>query len=287
MEKKRFRSCGKLSTDVTEKMILLYKEGNNYREISKILNINYGTVSAYFNRKGYISHPPKRKYSLNEYYFQSIDSIDKAYFLGFLYADGNVSKTKDGYRVKMGLQERDSYILEKFARYCNYDGPILFRKQKTVNHQHQKLIQIYSKIFYENACKHGLHDNKTFTLKFPTLDKKYYSHFLRGYLDGDGSVFMKQYKDHMATTIHFLGTYDVCNGIKKLLKEELNLRSDTKIVKKKLIFKYTITDRQDLLKVFDYLYSNMNDCYLSRKFEKFQEIKNYIEKYYEKFPGRY
>ena len=32
------------------------------------------------------------KYSVNDNYFENIDSEDKAYFLGFMMADGNLSK---------------------------------------------------------------------------------------------------------------------------------------------------------------------------------------------------
>lgn len=53
-----------------------------------------------------------RKYSLNESYFEKIDSEEKAYFLGFLFSDGSVSK----YSLNLSLAEVDKEILEKKSR---------------------------------------------------------------------------------------------------------------------------------------------------------------------------
>jgi hypothetical protein len=281
------RSCGKVGDHQIKNIIKLYLEGNTTKEVSTMVDLSYTTVIKCLNDNNIKKRPRIRNYTLSENYFSSIDTIDKAYFLGFLYADGNVSKTKDGYRVKMGLQERDSYILERFSNYCNFNGPILFRKGATDKHQNQKLLQIYSKTFYENACKQGLHDAKTFTLTFPKLNPDLISHFIRGYFDGDGNVFIKKYENQTSTSIHFLGTYEICQSIKDHLTTTLNLRSNTKILKKKSIFKYTISDRKDLLKVKDYLYNNSKDCFLSRKLEKFEEVVEYIENYYHLHPNRY
>jgi hypothetical protein len=286
MSVKRKRSCGKLSVEISDSIISNNRDGKTCREISQLLNIPYSTVIGLLKRMGLTINSGRREYSLDEDYFNIINSVDKAYFLGLLYADGNVSKTGDGYRVKIGLQERDSYILERFSKYCNFNGPILFRKGKD-NHQNQKLLQIYSKRFYENACKQGLHDNKTFTLIFPKLDDIYISHFIRGYFDGDGCVFIKQYKNQMVTSIQFLGTYDICINIKNHLTNILKLRSDTKLLPKKSIFKYTINDRKDLLKVINFIYSDHNDCFLERKFKKAKEVESYINTYYIKHPNRY
>ena len=56
------------------------------------------------------------KYSVNDNYFENIDSEDKAYFLGFMMADGNLSKgqhTEEYIRVNLHLQVSDIEILEK------------------------------------------------------------------------------------------------------------------------------------------------------------------------------
>jgi hypothetical protein len=276
-----------LGIESVKSIISLYEEGRTTKEISTQLDIPVPTVISNLKRYRVALRPPRRRYTLNEEYFNDINSIDKAYFLGLLYADGNISKTKDGYRVKIGLQERDSYILERLSFYCEFNGPILFRKGASKNHQNQKLLQIYSKGFYENARKQGLHDNKTFTLKPPSLEPYYIKHFIRGYFDGDGCAFIKTYKSQTSTSISFLGTYSICSFIKNYLQDTLQLRSNTKILTKKSIFKYTINDRKDILKIKNFLYTDMEDCYLTRKLEKLQEMETYIINYYEKHPNRY
>ena len=284
---KKHRSWGKLPIEIVNNIITLYNSGNSTKNVSELLKVPYSTIIDTLKKHNIILRKRIRKYTLNENYFDIINSEDKAYFLGLLYADGNVVKNKDGYRISIGLQERDSYILDKFAHYCNFNGPILFVKKATERHQNQKLLQIYSKDLYSGARTQGLHDNKTFTLKFPTIDTQYIKHFIRGYFDGDGCVFIKKYKNQTSTSVQFLGTYDMCHSIKDILSKTLNLRSNTKILSKKTIFKYTVNDRKDLLKIFKFLYENIGDCYFTRKLEKFKDVEAYIINYYKLYPNRY
>ena len=50
----------------------------------------------------------------NSDYFENIDSEDKAYWLGFLFADGSVAKDRD--RISVALAEKDKFHIEKFAK---------------------------------------------------------------------------------------------------------------------------------------------------------------------------
>ena len=65
-----------------------------------------------------------RKYQLNEHYFDKIDTPNKAYILGFLYADGNNSSS--GRSIKMQLQEKDFEILEKIRLELDSELPLKY-----------------------------------------------------------------------------------------------------------------------------------------------------------------
>jgi hypothetical protein len=69
--------------------------------------------------------------------------------------------------------------------------------------------------------------------------------------------------------------------LSELLDEILFLK------KQKSIFKYTIHDRKDLLKIISYLYKDCRDCALLRKLEKSKEVESYISCYYDRYPNRY
>ena len=60
-----------------------------------------------------------RKYNVNDNYFDVIDNQNKAYILGFLYADG--CNYKNGY-FKIDLQEEDKNMLEVFKKELNFEG---------------------------------------------------------------------------------------------------------------------------------------------------------------------
>lgn len=84
-----------------------------------------------------------KKYTFNKNYFEKIDSEDKAYFLGLLYADGcnSTSATQNHASIVLNLQEGDKEILEKFMKYINSNKPLLYRpKQENHNPQYRFVI---------------------------------------------------------------------------------------------------------------------------------------------------
>ena len=62
------------------------------------------------------------KYEINYKFFDVIDSEEKAYFLGLLFADGH-NNVKDGV-VLIDLQENDKEILEKFTNILQPSKPL-------------------------------------------------------------------------------------------------------------------------------------------------------------------
>src|SRR5579863_1325734 len=84
-------------------------------EIAKIFNCSANVIQKEFKK----AHLPirdashaKQKYPINENIFDEINTEEKAYWLGFLYADGNVSKTN---RTRLSLAEEDREIVDKFS----------------------------------------------------------------------------------------------------------------------------------------------------------------------------
>ncbi len=74
-------------------------------------------------------------YDLNENYFENIDTEQKAYFLGFIFADGNIQLRQGNtnkYRLRIGLRNKYSEIalLNTFKNELMYEGDIRIETKK-------------------------------------------------------------------------------------------------------------------------------------------------------------
>lgn len=126
-----------------------------------------------------------RRKKYNENYFENIDSEDKAYFLGFICADGCVINDSKNYRYKLLLKihTKDRHILEDFVEHIEGEMDIWTHGQRDiceVGFSGKKII---------NDLEHlGVIQNKTFNLEYPKIREDLERHFLRGYFDGDGCI---------------------------------------------------------------------------------------------------
>lgn len=133
-----------------------------------------------------------RKYAANYNYFDEIDTPNKAYILGLLYADGcNVmNDTKCVYRWILYLQERDSHILEDIKSEIEYTGSVkkLSRVKNGVKRNYA-LLWVCNHHMCSALAEHGVTPQKTRNIVFPSwLKRPLIRHFVRGLLDGDGCI---------------------------------------------------------------------------------------------------
>lgn len=206
-----------------------------------------------------------RKYLLNENFFSVIDTEEKAYFLGFLFADGYINEKLN--MVDLTLHHKDSEILEKFVKelYSN-DRPL-----KIIRNDYLRLV-INSEKIITDLKKHGCFQKKTFKLEFPTtIENNLIKHFMRGYFDGDGSIYINE----KSLTFSIVGTENFITKYKEILIKEC-LLSDTKLgIRHKernnnirsLVFGGNII----INRIYHFLYDN-SSIYLSRKKTKFLDI---------------
>lgn len=214
----------------------------------------------------------KYKYSCNENYFETIDTPDKAYFLGLLYADG-YNKTTQGFTIT--LQEEDRDILEKFKKYIEFEGNLY---HKTVeNRKPTYELNIGNKKLSEDLIRVGCGPCKSLTLQFPTeeqVPKYLLSHFIRGYLDGDGCVSIE--KRSCSTKIVLCLTEQFGVELQKILNEKFNIHS--LITKQSKIHVLSMGGRLQCVKFLDWLYQDAEELKLQRKYEKYLLAKSYQPK---------
>lgn len=214
-----------------------------------------------------------KKFNLNENYFNIIDSEDKAYFLGLLYADGaNYNNT-----VSISLQEEDKKIIEIFVKYIEYTGKLYFRKAKKVTYKNQYRLDLHSKTLTQALIKLGCVPKKSLILKFPNkkqVPKKLLHHFIRGYFDGDGSVSFSKVNNYYYPNFSIVGTKDVCENIIKIFNTKCAIKTLYLEKYGENTFKVRTGAQKSCLKIYNYLYKDAT-LYLERKKEKFLSIRNF------------
>ena len=198
----------------------------------------------------------KRKYYLDDHFLDVIDSHEKAYILGFLYADG-CNHTKKG-MISIGLHYRDIEIIEGIKNYFNYEGP--FYKDKNI----RKLV-LNSKHLSKTLESYGMVARKSLILKYPNKEivpTQYENSFILGLFDGDGTI----YKDKYKCTIGFSGSYDVLKGIQEYLVINCNVNIN-KIYPLKTIFTLAFPKREEVNRIRNILYKD-STFFLERKKKK-------------------
>lgn len=211
-------------------------------------------------------------YECNTDYFRMIDTEDKAYWLGFIYADGCV--TKNHHALIINLSPTDIDHLNLFNICIKSTYPIKYKDDgRYVS------LTITNKQFVENLINKGCVPHKSLILQFPTEEQvpaHLIKHFIRGYFDGDGCIHtkMRQHKNkprpYLECEVNFLGTYNMLFNISKHIP-----LSDINIKEFGLIYKFRICSKNKIIKLLDYLYED-SSFYLFRKYVKYiNDIKSY------------
>lgn len=128
------------------------------------------------------------KATFNKKYFEKIDSHEKAYFLGLIFADGCIYKSKSNVEnvFKLKLAEKDSYLIEGLSEAINFSKD-LYTTILHGNCQNQKTLRLTNCEFVKYLIDVGLKGNKTYEGGLPLIDEEFESSFILGYFDGDGS----------------------------------------------------------------------------------------------------
>lgn len=213
-----------------------------------------------------------RKYQINENYFDQIDNQDKAYILGFLYADGtNASNySKKYYRIDLTLQMRDAYILDRIREKLAYEKQYRIYTRKSDGRSYARL-EIKNKQIAIKLNELGILKNKTFITQFPKwLRKDLIPHFIRGLLDGDGCI-SKDLK-----TVQFAGSDKMIDDLIDLFEEYLGFSAHAVRIKHSPGISSVAIARIDRrVKLLNWIYENA-DLKLERKYDLYLKT---LEKY--------
>lgn len=260
------------SSDDEEKILKLYEEGKKIKEIASIFGLkNYQPISKVLKRKNIKidKRRSSRVKNINENYFDNIDTEFKAYILGFLIADGCVLDSTN--TLSFQLKSDDSYILELFDSEIGGTGVCNFMKRG------HSFVTYGSKKLCNSLSKYGVVPRKTGIEYIPKneIEQKFIRHLIRGFFDGDGTVFLRTDKSKKFNTrleFGFSGNNQILNQVKDILINDIHI-SDNKIIPRKGVCQLNFSKFNDIVNFYHYIYDDSTIC-LRRKRDKFENFIN-------------
>lgn len=282
-----------MKTKVSDREVKRVYERHESGESMYLLCKEYGVNTSYFSRafkRLNLSYTVTRgRFNKNAHFFQTIDSEIKAYYLGLLFSDGYLSKTKiGGDKLAIRLNHTDGYILEPLRMSLCKDIEVTYFDLNYVNKVGKRSRQARYEICSSPLCNDLRHlgiDSKkssNLNLRMPFLsDEDLNRHFIRGFFDGDG-------------TAHWTGNslewFIVCTSkrfledMQKILSvycpHELRFRLEKKTFDNHYLDQYylKLNKREDILWLAIWLYQGSNYG-LVRKLNRFKEAASRTKQY--------
>lgn len=258
---------------IDEQIPILINEGKTIREISSYLKVSRSTVNR--RLKKYNLHVPNHHNSLkfDNTVFDSIDTEEKAYWLGFLYADGNIHSTMN--IVALNLKDSDYNHLEKFKLFLKASNNVIKTTIKVNNKEYSICkFSVCDKHFKNTLINLGCFPKKSLVLRFPILSifKEYnlVYHFIRGYVDGDGCL---TFSKNGRLNLSILGTKEFLEGICNIFP---NMFASIRKIKRLQTNVYTIFNCGKNADEVTYKLYHNSTIYLDRKYDRFAVLSRKI-----------
>jgi hypothetical protein len=267
-----------------QEIITLYNKGTSLTELAALCGCkSYCPIKRCLLRhavplraKGKLR--PTRSLSINEYYFKEIDSHEKAYWLGYIYADGCLQKSNKACtrpnKLSFCINTADRELLDRLTGALNSNHKIVDRKtydKRTKHTYNQSIVQITCSNLVETIIDKGITVNKSYDCKFPDIKEEFQASFIRGIFDGDGYIGTVNGYPRMTIIVNKSMTVKIIDIIckntgAKGLKPQVVDGANNSIEK--------ICYYRDTSNVLSWLYtSSTTETRLNRKYHKFLSIK--------------
>ena len=199
---------------------------------------------------------------------------EMAYVLGFIVADGNLLKNKRGAHF-IEIQSTDKEIIFKIRKLLQSNIKIGEYTPKNKNHNKRYRIQIGSKEIFNDLVNLGITPKKSKTIALPKIPDKLFSHFIRGYFDGDGCVSVGEYQKKNRKKLSTIISSNFVSGSKELLTEIYSKLKKGVVTGGTFYYSggyrlsFSINDSFNLYKL---MYNDSKDLFLTRKKRIFENF---------------
>lgn len=237
-----------------------YESGMSIYQISKEIGEHQQAISN--TLKQYTTLRKKVAYDIDNTYFEKIDSEEKAYFLGFIAADGAIIDNGGGVKVlTISINKKDIALLEKMKESMQSTHKIQTLQKNQVR------FAFANKKVLNDLMKLGIKERKSLDLEpmLHIIPKSLKHHFIRGYFDGDGSIFWT------STSTAKKRRYVAIRGTKAFLEDiQTYFKAKGTIQFNNGTYQLRIGANADVEHIFQTMYKDAH-VYLERKYNKFIE----------------
>lgn len=259
----------RIFNDATEIAISnAYKSGASSTALSRHYECSHKTILSAVKRQGGSSRnasEAQRKYTCDHEFFASIDSEVKAYWLGFIAADGYISARH--LSVKLARKDREHLVRLRSALQSSHPVADFLNDGYPASS-----IYIQSTQLAADLAAHGIHPRKSLTLKWAEhLQFGLLRHYLRGYFDGDGGWYIaKPYNPAHYAQLAFgiIGSWDFCRAAQRYLIYTAKVPTNTiKSVSRGKMAQLEYSGTLQASRIYKLLYDNAT-VWLPRKRDK-------------------
>ena len=251
--------------DYKKEIIEAYKNRLSTQKIAELYGSSQNTISRFLKKNGVEVTRKRCRKNIYSNYFDIIDSPLKAYFLGFIAADGSVFKIGRKIVFSLSIQSSDSVILEKLSEELSGSNILVGNSFTRKNGYSTTDVRFSDEIFVNCLLKHGICFNKTENLDWIDLPDRFMRDFIRGYFDGDGSVYISKNKVYG----NFVGNKIFIPKLRDYLFNKNILPTKYAIIDRGNFCSFHFGSKEGNLSLYNYMYYDGCFC-LERKKIKFE-----------------
>jgi intein-encoded DNA endonuclease-like protein len=267
----------------------LYRSGISTHQISKILKVSRTPIQRILHEQNVnlrgVGHP--KLYTCNDNIFQGNNEVS-FYLAGFIAADGSLREQKYSKVLKISISLKDKDHLETIQQLFDNNSPLkeykaLPQNGKICNNnaKHKEYIYVEMTItssqIFTDLQRFNIVPNKTHTYELPDwlMNHKLANHFIRGYIDGDGSICssIRNKCIQPQVSLSLIGNYKFLQSVNKVLIDRCKVRG-SKIKKKpqtKHTYRIRYTGNLQMQNIGHFLYDDAS-VFLNRKYEKIKNL---------------
>ena len=221
-----------------------------------------------------------RRYSVNDDYFKNIDDEHKAYWVGFMIADGflvNSGHSKESFGLNLKTDDIEAvqafkkdleatYPIHTYTDVSTFDGTEYVCSMS-------KIVMKSKKIFHD-LMSLGFTLKKSYEAKLPLnkIPDHLVKHLVRGYFDGDGSLSKSGDKKWHTYDLKFTGTKEVMEQIRHILSKDNVKLSDRYPERDNNNRSLNLCGDEQVYRICKWMYDGAT-IFLKRKHDRYLQLK--------------
>lgn len=221
----------------------------------------------------------RRKLEYDENIIQK-NSPESHYFIGWIASDGYIDQKNN--RVKLEICDKD--VLDNFKRILNYSGEIKKSIKRKAHHKQAYRLNITNVKMTNDFVDIGIKQAKSKTIEMPKINKEHYYHFLRGLIEGDGSVICSKHynkRKNKCRNRFFIFFNSASKKLVDSITELTEIKPTSTIILKNEGYDDAyrlVWTEEKALALCELIYKDSENLRLDRKYQKYLEYKAYREK---------